>query len=245
MAVDQPHRLARPRAEQSAPALAPVVRVKTLGDQAYESLREALASGELSPGQRLTVRGLVSLLGIGFTPAREALNRLAAEACLEPGPQRGLLVPYLSETRYMELVTIRLELEPMAAKAALPNMTAADIAALEETQNALLAAKERQDYVSVLARNREFHFRIYRLCEMPTLLAIQESLWMQTGPMLRLLYPLSTPEWKGGVNHAAILAALRGGDARQLAKAIRQDLRDGSRQLCDELRRKMPQLAHS
>lgn len=234
--MNKSDRTPRSSSSLSRLSLAPVVRVKTLGDQAYESLREALASGELAPGQRVTVRGLVSLLNIGFTPAREALNRLAAEAFLEPGPQRSLLVPFLTEADYRELVTIRLELEPMAAVAALPEMTASKIDELERLQSKLLEAKKNADYATVLSCNREFHFSIYRLCNMPVLLAILESLWLRTGPMSRLLYPANDLSWKGGANHAAILQALKHNDAGTLACAIRQDLRDGSEQLCEQLR---------
>lgn len=225
------------------PALAPVAPRKTLGDQAYESVREALASGELLPGQRLTVRALASLLNIGFTPAREALNRLTTEAYIERGSNRGLRVPFLSEKSYRELVTIRLELEPLAAVSALPHIDSHDIEQLENVQAALLDARESRDYRLVLARNREFHFFIYGRCNMPTLLAILESLWLRTGPMLRLLHPASTSDWKGGINHAAIIDALRSGDQKILVQAIRQDLIDGSEQLCAELRRKHPEVA--
>lgn len=223
-------------AAQTGVQLAPVVRGKTLGDQAYASLRDALASGALPPGHRLTVRGLVDLLGIGFTPAREALNRLAAEGCLEAGQSRGLFVPALTLARYEESFTIRMALEPMAATAALPHLSDTDINALSAIQDSLLAAKKCKDYVSVLARNREFHFAIYRHCAMPTLLAILDALYLQTGPTLRLLYPLYEREWKGGINHAAVLAALRARDGRALAKAIRQDLRDGRVHLSEQLR---------
>lgn len=229
-------RSAVPPASEADVQLAPVVRGKTLGDQAYTSLRDALASGALPPGHRLTVRGLVDLLGIGFTPAREALNRLAAEGCLEVGSSRGLFVPSLTLARYEESFTIRMALEPMAATAALPNLSDADIDALASIQLALLAAKKRKDYVTVLARNREFHFAIYRRCAMPTLLSILDALYLQTGPTLRLLYPLYEREWKGGINHSSVLSALRARDARALSKAIRQDLRDGRLHLTEQLR---------
>ena len=209
--------------------LEPIVRAKTLGDQAYASLREALASGALAPGHRLTVRGVVDLLGIGFTPAREALNRLGAEGGLDIGASRRLMVPTLTLARY--------ELEPMAAVAALAQLVDADVAALRVVQDGLLAAKKRKDYVRVLARNREFHFGIYRRCGMPTLLAILESLWLQTGPTLRLLYPAYSRQWRGGVNHEAILGALDARDAKALSAAIRQDLHDGCVELSDQLRR--------
>ena len=234
-----PKRISSARTNQSVQVkvqLEPVLRAKTLGDQAYESLREALASGALPPGQRLTVRGLVELLGIGFTPAREALNRLATEGALEVGPSRRLMVPALTLARYEELVTIRMALEPMAAVAALPHFGEVELAALRIVQDGLLAAKKKEDYVRVLARNREFHFSLYRRCGMPTLLAILESLWLQTGPTLRLLYPAYSRQWRGGVNHAAILAALAGRDAQSLAAAICQDLQDGYIELSDQLR---------
>ena len=93
-------KIPRTPAAKKAPAagaiqilLAPIVRAEPLGDQAYASVREALACGALPPGHRLTVRGLVDLLGIGFTPAREALNRLAPEGCQDTGPRGGSMVP--------------------------------------------------------------------------------------------------------------------------------------------------------
>lgn len=207
--------------------LVPVMRVDTLGDQAYTQIREALASGSIPPGQQLTVRGLVDALGIGFTPAREALNRLAAEGVLATGPNRTLRVPSLSLGKYEEIVRIRSELEPMAAKAALGHVKATDLKALEAIQKRLLAAMARRDYPTVLSCNRDFHFTLYRLSAMPTLLSLIEGLWLQVGPTLRHLYPGYASDWKGGANHAAILRALHAGDARGLAAAIRKDLDDG------------------
>ena len=218
-------------------ALVPVTRVDTLGDQAYARIREAIASGAMQPGQRLTVRGLVDALGIGFTPAREALNRLAAEGALEQGPNRSLAVPSLTLRKYEELVTIRRELEPLAAAASLPHLAAGDVEAMEAVQRRLLAAMARRDYVTVLACNREFHFTLYRRAGMPTLLALLEGLWLQTGPTLRHLHPGYARDWKGGENHAAILAAVRARDAAALAAAIRKDLDDGRAPLAAELAR--------
>ena len=225
------------RAPKQTLTLAPVTRVDTLGDQAYARLREAIASGAMLPGQRLTVRGLVDALGIGFTPAREALNRLAAEGALQPGPNRTLAVPALTRRKYEEVVTIRRELEPLAAVAALPHLRPSDVDAMAAIQRRLLDAMARRDYVSVLACNREFHFTLYRLADMPTLLAILEGLWLQTGPTLRHLYPGYALDWKGGINHDAILAALRDRDARRVGEAIRQDLDDGRQRVVSELAR--------
>ncbi|MFN5511895.1 MAG: GntR family transcriptional regulator [Burkholderiales bacterium] len=205
----------------------PVVRVDTLGDQAYAQIREALASGSIPPGERLTVRGLVQALSIGFTPAREALNRLAAESVLTHGPNRTLRVPTLTRAKYEELVAIRSELEPLAACKALPYLAGPQLKALEQTQRRLLMAMKRRDYPQVLAFNRDFHFAIYRAAPMPTLVGMIEGLWLQIGPTLRLLYPGYAANWKGGANHAEILESIRASDAGRLTLAIRKDLDDG------------------
>lgn len=226
-----------PTPRRPALELVPVTRVDTLGDQAYGRIREAIASGAMPPGQRLTVRGLVDALGIGFTPAREALNRLAAEGALQPGPHRTLTVPALTLRRYEEMLAIRRELEPLAAVASLPHLAPADVDGMQAIQQRLLAAMKRRDYATVLASNRDFHFALYRRADMPTLLAILESLWLQVGPTLRHLHPGYARDWKGGENHAAILDAVRSRDARRLAAAIRKDLDDGRGPLAAELAR--------
>lgn len=217
--------------------LSPVDRVPTLGDQALERVREALASGALHPGQAVTVRSLVETLKIGFTPARETINRLTSEGLLSLGPSRRVKVPELTPERYRELLAIRLQLEPLAAVSALPHLKSTDLARLARIPSEQLAAKSRRDYAAMLALNREFHFLLYRRCQMPTLLQMIESLYLQAGPTLRLLYPGYDVDWKGGVNHQAIIKAARARDARALGAAIRRDLKDGGRFVIAELTR--------
>ena len=81
--------------------------------------------------------------------------------------------------------------------------------------------------LTVLGCNRDFHFTLYRLSGMPTLVALIEGLWLQVGPTLRHLYPGYARNWKGGANHAAILKSLHARNADRLAGAIRKDLDDG------------------
>jgi DNA-binding GntR family transcriptional regulator len=84
-------------------------RSQSLADQAYESLRERIATGELSPGQRLTERSLALLLGVSPTPVREALRRLEQEGLIERSGPRSLTVvdhssESLAELQYAEIV---------------------------------------------------------------------------------------------------------------------------------------------
>jgi DNA-binding GntR family transcriptional regulator len=213
--------------------LVPLQRGDTLGDQACRSLRAALRRGALAPGERLTTRRIATTLGVSLTPAREALNRLVAERVLEQRDDRTIVVPELTRTRYRELQLIRLELESLAARLGCAALAApAPLARLRALYDAQRAAFLARDPTGTLELNVDFHFTIYAAAGMPTLLQMIESLWLQAGPTMRLLYPASfNAGWIGQRNHIAMLNAITEGDAEALVAAIRQDLHDGRARL--------------
>jgi DNA-binding GntR family transcriptional regulator len=213
--------------------LVPLQRGDTLGDQACRSLRAALRRGALAPGERLTTRRIATTLGVSLTPAREALNRLVAERVLEQRDDRTIVVPELTRARYRELQLIRLELESLAARLGCAALAApAPLARLRALYDAQRAAFLARDPTGTLELNVDFHFTIYAAAGMPTLLQMIESLWLQAGPTMRLLYPASFDAgWIGERNHIAMLNAITEGDAGALVAAIRQDLHDGRARL--------------
>ena len=64
----------------------------SLAERAYHAIREMIVSLELRPGAVIDERGLMERLGIGRTPIREALRRLAQERLVEVYPRRGMFV---------------------------------------------------------------------------------------------------------------------------------------------------------
>jgi DNA-binding GntR family transcriptional regulator len=64
---------------------------------------------------------------------------------------------------------------------------------------------------------------------MPRLIQTLESLWVQVGPLLNLLYPFAHPTYPGPHQHELILAALRRRDSGALCEAVRQDMIEGGR----------------
>ncbi len=66
----------------------------SLTDQAYRQLEELIVTVQLKPGSVLSELALAAQLGIGRTPIREALHRLAREGLVVILPRRGIhLVP--------------------------------------------------------------------------------------------------------------------------------------------------------
>ena len=209
--------------------LAQIPRYRTLADEAYEQLRLALMSGQLKPGQPITVRGLADAMGISLTPAREAMGRLAAEGVLAEGPNRTVSVPRLNPHDYDELMRIRLALEPMAAAEAARNLTDEDLAELRALQDEHREAHASGDYQRVLRCNELFHFTLYRKAGMPALVQILEGLWLRIGPTLSLLHEsaFTGSAWRGDINHRAVLAGLTRRDPVRVEKAVRSDLEGG------------------
>src|SRR5437762_10971032 len=94
----------------------------SLSLRTYVTLKDALIAGNFRPGQRLLMQDLAEQLGTSVTPVREACMRLVSERGLEVRSGRFVTVPNLTVSRYMEIRTIRIELEGLAAELAAKNV---------------------------------------------------------------------------------------------------------------------------
>ena len=78
--------------------------------------------------------------------------------------------------------------------------------------------------------NLEFHRTLYLRAQAPAMLALVETVWLQAGPTMRLLYERMQRR-QAGEMHRKIIAALRAGDDPGLRLAIRMDVTQGLRML--------------
>jgi Transcriptional regulators len=196
----------------------------SLSARAYVALREALIAGNFKPGQRFVMQDLAEEMGTSVTPVREACLRLVSEQGLELKSGRFVCVPALSLSRYMEVRTIRIALEGLAAEIAAANATAEDAKHLIELHEQFDAAERAHDVAAALRHNREFHFALYRLSGMDMLIGQIESLWVSMGPILNLFYAEVKHDYLGAAEHLAVIAALRAHDGPAARTAITQDI---------------------
>jgi len=99
------------------------VQASSLADRAYLSIRDLIVSLELAPGALIDERRLVETLGIGRTPVREALRRLAQEQLVEVFPRRGMFVTGVDMRDLARISEVRAALEPAAARLAAERAT--------------------------------------------------------------------------------------------------------------------------
>lgn len=204
-------------------------RGDTLAERSYWRLHRALMSGDLLPEQVLTVRGIADHYGVSLTPVREAIQRLVAERALTIENARTIRVPRLDVETYREILKIRLELEPMAAREAAVHMDNAEMDRLEQVVEAHHAAIVAGEAHQTLAANTDFHISIYRASNQPILAGIIESLWLRVGPTLNLLFPTYCGSLTGVDMHHLAMDALRRRDGDALARAVRDDLTHGAK----------------
>ncbi len=192
----------------------------------FDELRRRMITGKVMPGVGLSTRGLALELGVSQMPVRDALSRLAAEGAIAIRSKRKIEVPAMSQSRFSDLLKCRLLLEPEAAVQAMPFIDARRLKRLRAIDTDLDGAMAAGDVIGYMECNYAFHFDIYRAGERPILNRLIETLWLQFGPFMRVVY-----ERYGTTKlidqHRLALNAIEAGDAEGLRRAISSDIADG------------------
>jgi DNA-binding GntR family transcriptional regulator len=192
----------------------------------YQELRTRFVTGRVMPGTALSTRGLALELGVSQMPVREALSRLAAEGAVEIRSKRRIVVPPMTTDRFKDLLRCRELLEPEAAVAALPYMDPARVKQLRAVDDALGIALKTGDVTGYMQQNFTFHFTLYRAQPRRTMTQLIETLWLQFGPYMRVVYGrVGTSSLVD--QHQLALRAIRDRDGARLRRAILADIRDG------------------
>lgn len=116
----------------SSPPRAPVRRKPTepLRQKTVARLREAIASGQFEPNDRLVERDICRRIGVSRSSVREALRYLESEGLVESRGRKGMFVVGLSIAEAMEIYELRTAVEAEAAAHFAERATDAEIAEL-------------------------------------------------------------------------------------------------------------------
>ncbi|MFT3728939.1 MAG: GntR family transcriptional regulator [Terricaulis sp.] len=197
-----------------------------LNSAIYAELRARLVTGRMAPGHELSTRSLAQELGVSQTPVRDALSRLAADGALEIRAKRRVRVPAMTPERFDDLLRCRLLLEPEAAARALPFIDVARLEKLREVDAAIDAAIVAHDADGYMTNNHAFHFTLYRAQDGRTMTQLIDTLWLQFGPFMRLVYT-QLPTKIVNDRHQEAIAAVVAKDAGALRAAIAADISEG------------------
>lgn len=141
-----------------------------------ETLREAIRSGVLKPGERLMEIQLADELGVSRTPVREAMRKLELEGYVIMLPRRGTYVANISIRDINEVFEIRTTLDALASGLAAERITEEELEQLERLLVSIGENIETRNMKKVVEDDMEFHDILYKASRNQRLVGIISNL---------------------------------------------------------------------
>lgn len=198
------------------PAEMPQRANESLTTQAYLVLERELVTLRLMPGQTLTEGALIDRLGLGRTPVREAIQRLAWEGLLEIRPRSGIRVADLDPVDFIKVLDVRRGVEEVLAKSAARYASSADDEAFQFVEQQMKQAAQDEDVDLFLDADKAFDTVLARAAANP--FAARLAAPLQTHSR-RFWFRLKRPDSLGNAvaRHVAVIEAII---ARDEARAV-------------------------
>jgi DNA-binding GntR family transcriptional regulator len=196
-----------------------------LRDTAYETLRNAIVTGTLAPGETLHDGEICAWLGLSRTPVRAALARLEDDGLVESAPQRFTRVMPLTAEDAAALFPVIAALHSLAAELAVPRLEPQDVQLLRACNARHIAALETRDARVAYATDDDFHNVLVTCSANPEIVRTLARL----APRLARLELLRTgvlPGRRALAQHEAIMDRAARRDAAGTASATREHWRD-------------------
>jgi len=195
--------------------------VPSLADKAYQEIRGLIVSLELAPGAVIDERALIERLGIGRTPVREALRRLAQERLVEVYPRRGMFVTGVDVRELARLSEVREVLEPEAARLAAERATDSDKEALGALLEELDAGASE-----LMELDERIHRAVYRAAHNDLLEATLEQYYVLALRIWSIALDRAHELEEAVEAHRALLEAIQAGDGDRAADTMRAHVQD-------------------
>lgn len=129
----------------------------TLRERILETIRDAIMSGALKPGEKVAEPELAERFGISRTPIREAFRQLESEGYLTVIPRKGAVVASFSPKDVEEFYAIKSILEGYAARMACEVLSAREIDKLVAINEKLRQLAEKGDVKNFFKLHNDFH----------------------------------------------------------------------------------------
>jgi DNA-binding GntR family transcriptional regulator len=193
-------------------------------ETAYRSLKEKIVTLALPPASLLSEAQLMAELGLGRTPIREALQRLALDNLVVILPRRGTIVADLNTHDLQKIFEVRLELEPFCCRLAAARATTRQI---EEMEALFITTDEiirTGDNYQLIRLDHRAHLLLAEAAHNEFL---EETLDRLYSHVLRLWYVSlhRVARMREAIEeHRQIVAAVKAGDGERAAAIMRQHI---------------------
>lgn len=201
---------------------------KTLMGSVYDRLRSDIVDGELRPGTRLRFEELKESYGVGLSPLREALTRLAAEKLVVLEQNRGFHVAPISRSDLHDLLFMRQEIELLAILRSIERgddqWEAAIVAAIHALGKRESMTPDGHIDAEWEDRHRSFHDSLVAACDLRRLLMYRQQLTDHADRYRKLSHHYHKAGRDHLAEHCALSEAVVARDADKANQLIRNHL---------------------
>lgn len=147
-----------------------------LRDAVFMSLRKAILTGKLKPGERLTEVKLGKLLGTSRTPIREAIRMLELDGLVTIVAGSGARVSKMTVEDLQEVMEIRSALEQLSAGLASERITEEEKEQLQDACTSFNRITQSGDSIKIAEADVRFHDLILKAAKNDKLRGILDGL---------------------------------------------------------------------
>jgi len=203
----------------------------TLRESILETIRDAIISGSLKPGEKVAEPELAERFGISRTPIREAFRQLESEGYLTVVPRKGAVVVTFSQRDVEEFYAIKSILEGYAARKACEKLTPREIDKLQSINDKLRVLADEGDVRHFFKVHDNFHELFVRAADNDKL---TEMILNLVGRFQRLRIASLSLSGRMAFSvqeHQKIIDAFRNGDAGLAENLVRSNAEYGGKVL--------------
>ncbi len=207
-----------------------------LREVAYDRLKDALRHAAIPPGEPLSENRISKVMGISRTPVREALQMLSQEGLVEITPGRGITVAARSFRQILDVLYIRLILEPELTRLAAENITSKQMDILWDSLRKMEKAVENADRRGWSIADITWHDTLSEACPNQLLGEMVLQMCNRIHRYASIDHTLKIRQLRNGTaEHRLIVEAIASGDADAAAEAMRDHLKSLRENLFDHL----------
>jgi DNA-binding GntR family transcriptional regulator len=210
-----------------------VEKHQTLREKILENIRDAIISGTLKGGSRVSEPDLAERYGISRTPIREAFRQLESEGYLTVIPRRGAVVSEFSQKDVEEFYAIKSILEGYAARRACDKLTRKELERLQSINDRLAELAEQNDVKTFFKIHGDFHDLFIRAADNEKLRELITSLVTRFQRLRFMSLSLPGRMQISVQEHEKIIEAFSRKDAETAETLVRKNAEFGGRVLMD------------
>jgi len=182
-----------------------------LVDQVYRTLLDAISTGAMAPGSRVTQEDIATKLGVSRQPVLQALRELKKDGFVVDAKGRGVLVTPLDPDWMRKMYQVRGALDALAARLAAQRCAVIPERLIAQGRKAALG----RDVQAMIDADVAFHHAIYEASQNPLIAQTAGHHWQHVRRVMGAVLQESGQRDTVWDEHAAIAKAIAAGDVVQ------------------------------